>query len=264
MLPTARASLLVVACSFLSATLPALDNANVASAAEAPEVRETQPFTTSISILNSNDRAVRVKLIDSSCTCTQLELRDHFILPGARTTLDVTVSNKDHSGPRSVHVSLFLSDPDYQPIEVDVLWKVRACVQVDAIAPGADPLPRPVDSTWQDIYRYVIEERPDEANRLRKRIRLSSPPEETPAGGLKVLGIDYDGKLWAFTSTAQDNGSVLVTAKARDDKSDMPEGEFLEKVVVRTNHPDKPTVELQFNSFITKEAGRRVVDPQGQ
>ena len=256
-------AVLAAGCLLACSRARALDNANVASPEEAPEVRETQPFTTTISILNANDRAVRVKLIDSSCTCTQLELRDHFILPGERTKLDVTVPSKDRSGPQSVHVSLFLSEPDYQPIEVDVLWKVRACVQVDAIAPGTDPRERPADKAWQDIYRYVVEERPDEPNRLRKRIRMSCPPEELPAGGLQILGIDYPGTLWRFTPTTQSDGSILISATAQvGDEGTLAVGDHKETVVVRTNHPDKPKIELEFQTFVSKDAGQRAVDPK--
>jgi hypothetical protein len=254
----ARSACLVVALAAQAGW--AVDNANVASPEEAPEVRENQPFKTVISVLNPNDRAVRKKLVDSSCTCTKLDLKDDFLLPHGRTTLDVEISNKNRSGPQAVHVSVFLSDPEFQPIEIDIWWKVRAAVQVDAIGPRADPLERPADKAWQDIYRYVANERPDELNRLRKRVRLSCPEGEVPADGLKVLGIDYPGTLWKFTPVPQANGSVLIVASARDESAPV-EGEFDEKVVVRTNHPDKPEIELKFTAILSKDAGRRAIDP---
>ncbi|MBA3708379.1 MAG: DUF1573 domain-containing protein [Planctomycetes bacterium] len=243
------------------ATVLALDNANAASPEEAPEVREIEPFKTVIQVFNPNDRAVRVKLIDTSCTCTTLDLNDHFLLPHGRTTLSVEIPDKNRSGPQSVHVSLFLTDPEYQPIEIEVLWKVRACIQVDAVAPRANPVERPTDKMWQDIYAYVTDERPDELNRLRKRIRLSCPAGEVPADGLKVLGIEYPGTLWKFVPTTQADGSVLITATARDEDATLAEGEFKEKVVIRTNHPDKSAIELNFMTLLSKDAGRRAVDP---
>jgi hypothetical protein len=172
----------------LSCQLWSVDNANVAGPEQAPTVPEIQPFKTAISVLNGNDRAVRIKLVDSTCTCTTLELRDHFLLPGARTTLDVEVPSRNRSGPQAVRVSLFLSDPELEPIEVNVWWSVRASVQVDAVPPASDPLERPADRQWQDIYRYLATTRWDEPQTLRKRIRLSCPEGESPEGGLKVLG----------------------------------------------------------------------------
>ncbi|MBA2480383.1 MAG: DUF1573 domain-containing protein [Planctomycetes bacterium] len=239
----------------------AVDNANVDSADQAPEVRENTPFKATIPILNTNDRAVRVKLIDSTCTCTKLELKDHFLLPQGRTSLDIDIPSTNRSGPQSVHISLFLSDPEYQPIEIDVWWKVRACIQVDAIGPREDPLERPADKAWQDIYRYVADERPDELNRLRKRIRLSCPEGEAPADGLKVSSIEYPGTIWKFTPVAQPNGSVLIVASARDEGGTGVEGEYHEKVLVHTNHPDKPVIELKFTTILSKDAGRRALDP---
>jgi hypothetical protein len=73
-----------------------------------------------------------------------------------------------------------------------------------------------------------------------------------------VQGSDYDGKLWQFTATPQEGGSVLILAKAKDGLDPLPEGEYHEQATVRTNHPDKPTITLRFESLITKSAGARV------
>jgi hypothetical protein len=41
----------------------------------------------------------------------------------------------------------------------------------------------------------------------------------------------------------------------------VAEGELSEKVVVRTNHPDKQAIALTFLSIITKDAGTVSRDP---
>ncbi len=240
---------------------PVLINTDAASPETAPVVRENVAFHTDITVVNPYDRAVRVKMLDATCSCAQLDLADHFLLPHGHTVLHVAVENANRSGPQDVHVSIYLSDPEFEPIEVAVLWTVLASVQVDAIPPGADPLPRPQDRAWQDIYHFVVQERPDEPQRLRKRIRLSCPAGQVPPGGLKVTGIDYPGTLWQFVPRQQSDGSWLVLAKANDKLATMPVGELHEQAVIHTNHPDKSAITLYFDSSITPEAGRAHQDP---
>jgi hypothetical protein len=242
----------------------AVENANVPAADQGPTVRETEPFAAKILVRNPYDRAVRVKLLDASCSCAHLDLHDHFILPKAATTLDVTVDNANRSGDQSLHVSIFLTDPEFEPIEVDAYWKVRASVQVDALPPGADPRERPADRGWQDVYRFAYEGRPDEPQRLVKRIRLSCPDGEAPKDGLAVTGIDYTGKLLAFTVKPQDNGSILIVARAKEGLDALPEGEFHEEAAVHTNHPDKPTILLRFDGAVSMQVGQKPADPLGR
>ncbi|HEX3134351.1 MAG TPA: hypothetical protein VHX44_12305 [Planctomycetota bacterium] len=237
---------------------------NVEDPAQAPVLREVEPLLTKVVVHNPHDRAVKVKLLDPTCKCATLEIADQFLLPKAATTLTIAVDNHNRSGPVRIGVSIYLTDPDLESIEAEVFWQVRACVQVDAIGPGMDPVKRPDDRAWHDIYRYVTKVRPDEPNRLRKRIRVSCPPEELPAGGLQILGIDYPGTLWRFTQAAQPDGSFLITATAQGgDDATLALGEYKEKVVVHTNHKDKPTLDLEFNTLVAKDAGQQTVDPQG-
>jgi hypothetical protein len=254
--------LLLLSCLLTaSGVAAAVENRNVADPAQAPVLREIEPFLAHITVRNPHDRAVKIKLLDPTCTCATLEIADRFILPKATTTLTVAVDNRNRSGPVRVGVSLYLTDPDLESIEVEAHWQVRPCVQVDAIGAGMDPTQRPADRAWQDIYRYVTKVRPDEPNRLRKRLRVSCPPEETPAGGLQILGIDYVGTLWRFTPTAQADGSWLITASAQGgEDATLTLGEFHEKVVVRTNHQDKPTLNLEFSTLVAKDAGQQVLE----
>lgn len=254
--------LLLLGLLSLSVAGVAVENRNVADPAQAPIMREVEPLVTKVTVRNPHDRAVKVKLLDPTCKCATLEIADRFLLPKATTTLTIAVDNLNRSGLVRVGVSIYLTDPDLESIEAEVHWQVRACVQVDAIGPGMDPLKRPEDRAWHDIYRYVTKVRPDEPNRLRKRLRVSCPPEEVPAGGLQILGIDYPGTLWRFTPVAQPDGSFLITASAQGgDDATLALGEYKEKVVVRTNHKDKPTLDLEFNTLVSKDAGQQTLDP---
>jgi hypothetical protein len=256
-----RPSLVLVSLALAcGARCPALDNANAPDAEHAPVVREVEPFIAAIPVRNPYDRAVKVKLLDPTCSCATLEMKDTFILPHQAALMNIAVIDQDRSGPQHVGVSVFLTDPELETIEVMALWQVRACVQVDAIAPGGDPLKRPDDPAWRDVYRYVAKVRPDEPKRLAKRVRLSCPPEELPAGGLKVEGIDYAGTLWKFTPTVQADGSILVAAGPRDPAAELKAGEYDEPVVVRTNHPDKARIQLRFLAVVAKDIGARGID----
>jgi hypothetical protein len=123
-----------------------------------------------------------------------------------------------------------------------------------------DPTVRPTDNSWHDIYRYVSKVRPDEPHRLLKQLRLSAIPEETPPGGLHITGIDYSGVIWAFSPKTQADGSILITAKAQDPAGTLPVGDLKEKVVIHTNHPDKKDIDLEFHTYVGKDAGEKVID----
>ena len=246
--------------SLLSSAGFALENRNVEDLDHAPTIRENDPFLANITVRNPHDRAVKIKLLDPTCSCATLEIADRFLLPHATTTMTIAVDNKNRSGPVRVGVSIYLTDPDLEAIEVEAWWKVRACVNIDSIGVGMDPTVRPEDNSWHDIYRYVTKVRPDEPQRLLKRIRLSSVPEETPSGGLRLEGIDYSGLIWQFVPTTQADGSILITAKAQNPEGTLPEGDLKEKVILRTNHPDKRRIELEFNTYVGKDAGEMVID----
>lgn len=252
----------VILILLLACICPAAEvvNANVASAEVAPEFREGGRFSARITVQNPYQRAVRIARLDTTCSCSKLDLASRFLIPGETTTLELESDNLRRSGPQQVRVSLFLSDPDLEPIEVWCWWKVREAISVDAVPPGLPALDRPVDSAWRDVYRFVAHERPDEPQRLRKRIRLASPPTETPPGGLRVEGIDYPGTLWSFVPRTLENGAILITATARDQQGPLPEGNVSETVVIRTNHPDKPRIELHFETLIDLTAGREEKD----
>ncbi len=260
---TIRASIRASALALIAAVLPALDNANAASHAEAPVVPEHQPLAVAITIRNPNDRAVRVDRLDSTCSCTVLELRDRFLLPHATTTLDVVIDNHNRSGEIRVGLSVYLTDPDLEPIEATALWTVTPTVAVDVIAAGADPKQRPADVAYRDVYRFVAKERPDELARLNKRIRLWSPPGQQPDGGLRVTAIDYPGTLWKFEHAVQSDGSTLITATARDPAAVIAAGLREETATVRTNHPGKAAIDLRFIALIAKDAGSMIFDPDG-
>jgi hypothetical protein len=260
--PAARLALVFVVCALPGCgVLHGLDNTNAIDPAHAPVLREIEPIIATIPIRNPYDRAVKVKLLDPTCSCATLEMKNTFILPHQCQDLHIAVDNMSRSGPQHIGISVYLTDAEFDTIEASLLWSVRACVQVDDLAPGADPLARPADTAWRDVYKYVSKVRPDELGRLRKRIRLSSPKEEEPAGGLKITGIDYSGTLWAFTATAQSDGSVLVLALARNRDAGAKEGELDENVVIHTNHPDKPLIRLRFFTVVTKTAGSTSIDP---
>lgn len=245
----------------LAALLPAVENANVPAGDPGPELREAQPFAAQVTVRNPHDRGVKVERLDATCSCSRLALADKLLLPRGATTLDIAVDNRNRSGGQSLRITAYLTDPDLDPIEIDLRWRVRPAVAVDGVPPTGDPRERPESQAWRDVYKYVAHERPDELHRLRKRIRLACGEGEAPPGGLRIEGVDYAGSLWRFAAADQGNGSWLVTATARDPEAAVAEKVYDERAVIRTNHPDKPAIELILVATISKEAGRQALDP---
>ncbi len=229
-------------------------------AAALPKMPEHQPYTARLMVHNPNDKAVKVARIEASCSCAKQELGTTFLLPHATTTLDLVVDNANRSGDQHLGVTLYLSDPDLDPIEVVTRWHVQADIAVDSLATAVETLARPA-LAFRDIYRFPAKVRPDELHKLRKRIRLESPAETAPVDGLRVLGIEYVGDLWRFTPQSQADGSILLLADARDVDGVVSEGLREEVATVLTNHPHKPRIALRFITYIGKDAGAVVLDP---
>lgn len=255
--------LLLLVAATLAAAEPTLINTNAVDAAHAPVVAESEIFHVRVTVQNPSDVAVRIDRLDATCTCAKLEVVNRFLLPHATTELVMEVDNRNRSAAQRIGVSLYLTDPDLDPVEVIVMWTVRAHVQVDSLAtPTTDSLTRPVKGS-QDIYRFPSKTRPDELHKLRKRIRLSCPEGEAPEGGLQVTGIEYAGKLWQFTPTVQSDGSVLIEARGVADAV-VDERVHDEEVVVLTNHPKKPRIPLVFITYVGKDAGAVAFDPDSK
>ncbi len=247
--------LLLLCAALLSAA--ELENANVSGPDTAPVFAEHTPFAATVTIRNPHDRAVRIERLDASCSCMHLEVAEHFILPHQSTSMAISVDNSNRSGPQRMGVTVYLTDPDLESIDVQVWWSVTADVTVDAIAPRAEStVGRPSDIAWRDVYKFVANERPDELHRLLKRARLASPQAD-----FAVLGIDYAGPVWAFTPLKQSDGSWLITASAKDAHVELAEQLYDETVTIRTTNPFKPTVKLQFIANITRKAGSAGFDP---
>lgn len=229
-------------------------------AAELPTLPEHQLYVARLEVTNPHDRAVKVARVEASCTCAKQELGTTFLLPKATTTLDLAVDNASRSGDQRLALSIFLTDPELDPIELVATWTVRPDVAVDALPPGADSQTRP-EPAYRDVYRYLSKVRPDELRKLGKRIRLASPADAAPAGGLRVLEVEYSGDLWRFTPQTQADGSILLTAAARDPDAVVEVGLREEVATVVTNHPHKPRIALRFITYLGKDAGAVVIDP---
>lgn len=238
-------------------------NTNIATGMTPPVFAETVPFTTVITVQNPYDKAVRITEIDSTCTCARQDLGTRFLLPKATTTLDLEVDNANRSGQERLGITLYLSDPALEPIEVVALWEVRAHVQVDSLTGQTDTLTRP-PRAFRDVYRYPSKVRPDELHKLGKRIRISSPEGQVPEGGLTITAIDCPSDLLRFTQTTQADGSILLEMTGNPEAKDVKEGVSEITVTLRTNHPQKAEIPLVFTQYIGKDAGQVVFDPNAE
>ena len=248
--------ILVLICA-VSAAAADLENANVSGPETAPILAEHTPFAASILIRNPHDRAVKIERLDATCSCMHLEVAEQFILPHQTTAMQIRVDNANRSGPQRMGVSVYLTDPDLEAIDVQVWWKVTPDVAVDAIAPRSEiTTARPTDIAWRDIYKFVANERPDELQRLSKRMRLESTLPD-----FAVTSIDYPGAVWAFTPAKQTDGSWVITAVAKNHAVELPEKLYEETVTVHTNHPLKTAIQVKFVANISRKAGRKAFDP---
>ncbi len=245
MMPPLRIALMLGAV--LSSTLSAEE-----TAATIPVYREHEFFEKQLTLTNPHDRAVRIAYVDKSCSCERLSLATHFLLPHESTTIDFKVSNTNASGTVTRRMWFYLSDPDFEAIELAETWTIIPDVAVDAVPENAtDVLSRP-EKRYQDIYLFSSAVRPDELGNLREIVRLSCPENSIPEGGLSVSKIDYSGQLWTFEQRQINDGALLLIATAKDPTATIESKVYNEQVVLHTNHPHKPIINLQFDTTVNE------------
>ncbi len=221
-----------------------------------PVLREDQLYERQFTVTNPYERAIRIKVIDATCTCSTLELDRRFLLPGASATLSMAADNRNLSGIMRRRVWFYSTDPEYEAIEVKAEWRIRPMVFIDLLPPGTTSTDeRPEQRAWHDIYRYTADVRPDELGNLRKIMRIGCPPEEMPEGGLEIGPIDYAGDIWRFETKRLDERHWLLIGSAADPDNPPEEGIHQESVQVHVNHPDKPVLKLEFLTRVSPEAG---------
>lgn len=250
--------------SAATTTTSAVEEYTNATADSAPRVAEHELFSDRIPFRNPFDRAIQITQTDSTCTCETLAPSSYFLLPYQSAELSFAVTNHNRSGLQQQRVWLEVSDPGLPRIPFVVRWTVTPNVTAD-ILPAAGPFDqRPANTAFHNIYGYTSHVRPDEPQRLRKLVLISSPQESIPDGGLRITGIDYQGSIWTFTTRINDNGSILFIATASEREGPLPIGEFEEPVVVHTNHPLKPRLDMMFYTAIDPHAGgASASDPWG-
>lgn len=225
---------------------------------ELPTLVENEIFTHTFTVTNPYDRAAKVERIDSSCSCETLEMAKEFLLPHESTTLHMAATNDNSSGIRTHRIWIYFTDPAFTAIERQISWRVLPLVSFDSLpAQHRDPLARP-EPAFRDIYRYATALRPDEAQRMRKVIRVGCAESLVPEGGLRIESLAYEGSLWQFSiRQLEDQPTVcLIVAQAKDPEAALPNGEYIEPLIVTLNQADKTTSKLLFHTIIDPEIGR--------
>lgn len=239
------------------------------AAAELENIAEHQRYERVIPVRNPYDRALRVEHQESSCSCDTLELADRFLLPFQETTLTVSVKNDRLSGDRLHKVWFYPSNPNLPPIIVELGWRIIPDVSVDLLPGHAQTTDRPAEADRRDVYAYTAWVRPDQAAQRMamlgpdgKIIRLGSPPESRPDGGLSIDRIEYSGPIWRFETRKIDDGCTLLLATGAEGVAAVAPGSYSETVVIHTNHPRKPRIELVFHTALDPQAhGEGAADP---
>ena len=226
------------------------------TAMDIPVVTEDVIHHGQVVIRNPIDRAVRISVVDVSCSCISATPVQQVLLPSGTAAIDIALSkHQRRSGLRTGTIYVQFTDPTAEQVLVELSWYVIPYVTVDVLLPGVSSATRP-EAAARDVYLFRNEVRPDEPNRLRRRLLVGSPAEQAPPGGLQITGVEYQGPLWAFTTERQADGTWLVHARAKDEDADLPLGSYREQAILLTNHPQRPRIALYFETEVQTDAGR--------
>ncbi len=209
-----------------------------------PRLFEHQRLSVTMTIANPYDRAVRVKHLFSTCECFLLEMDQHVLLPYEETTLRVKIDNRNYSGQMRQTIYVEFTDGDLEILRRVLQWVVIPDVAIDNM-PLHGPFDQRPELLQRDIYMYTSHERPDELHRLQKVMLVSSPEESRPEEGLKVTQIEYHGDIWQWQQRTISPGKVLIIGRARDPDAQPDPVRLEEDLVIHTNHPRKPRLEIK-------------------
>lgn len=93
-------------------------------------VAQHQVFPREIRIANRGDEELLISEVYTSCSCTEIALRDEVVPPGGSTVLEVTFHSRDLSGENDKVIEISSNDPDEPFIEIPVAAFVAAPIIV--------------------------------------------------------------------------------------------------------------------------------------
>lgn len=199
---------------------------------DAGQVPVGEPIDVVFEIENRGDAPLSITEVRPTCGCTVAEF-DETIAAGETGEVHATVDTTSLAGPNAKAITVFTSDPENPRIQLTVQSDVKPFLTV---APG-----------YARFTTFVREERDQTQSQL-----LSAPDFE----GLEVVGVESPADFVEVSyrearadERAEDAAGKQWRIDVTLDKS-APIGPVADHVVVRTNHPKQPTVEIPISGFV--------------
>lgn len=219
---------------------------------------------------NAGDDTLTLTKGDTTCRCTLIDLEegDHTdVPPGGSATVTLQWTSKNQAGPYRQSATIFTNDPDRSRVTLTISGLVASALKVSPnelvfsqLSAGETATeevrlfcysPETLQITgWKledasTADKFEVEHEPLSADQLQKELdRLGIPSTigragEAPSGQQKTVGSGY---------------VVRVTVKPG-----LPLGAFRQKILLKTNLDESPTVELPVEGTVSGDisiAGR--------
>lgn len=199
---------------------------------DAGEVPVGEPIDVVFAIENRGDAPLHVTEVRPTCGCTVAEY-DRTIEPGATGKVRATVDTTSIVGPNAKAITVFTDDPESPRIQLTVQSDVKPFLTV---APG-----------YARFTSFIRDERDQTQSQL-----LSAP--DFP--DLEITGVESPAEFVAVSyreARADERAEGAAGKQWRVDvtlEKSAPVGPVADHVVVRTNHPKQPTVEIPVSGFV--------------
>ena len=197
-----------------------------------------------VTVHHQGPQPFTISALRPGCGCTTATVSAMEIPAGGSVILHAAIDNRGRSGAYDSEVVLVSGHPDLPDLSVPLRWQVQGAVTTDRISTETSPQPigRPTRQLDRNRDLFLIDTTSLEASGTHLVARLGS--DRPPTDGLQVRVLQADPP-WQTNIIPQTDGSWLLRMTVPAGTSlagGSPEQPRTDRVVVGTNHPDRPTV----------------------
>lgn len=191
-----------------------------------------QPVEAVFEIRNDGDRPLEITEVRPSCGCTVAEY-DEVIAPGATGRVKARVDTRSIVGANAKAITVYTNDAANPRLQLTVKSDVRPFLSVD---PGYARFTSFVQRDQDQTSSQLLAAADFQALEV---VKVESPQPWIAVGYREARADERDesagGKQWRIDVTLS---------------KDAPVGPVADDVVIHTNHPKQPVVELPVSGFV--------------